>query len=143
MENNSLSWKIGGEAGVGIMTTGLIFSKVCSRAGLHVFDHIEYPSLIRGGHNTYQVRADVEEVFSHAKHVDLLVALNKETIDKYKEELTPGGGIIYDGDKIPLSKENLLIEDVKLYQLWACSTLLRARRLPLSNRQPPSRQPTT
>jgi len=99
------------------MTTGLIFSKVCSRAGLHVFDHIEYPSLIRGGHNTYQVRAEVEEVFSHAKHVDLLVALNKETIDKYKEELAPGGGIIYDGDKIPLSKENLWREDAKLYHV--------------------------
>ena len=117
MENNSLSWKIGGEAGYGIMTTGLIFAKVCSRAGLHVFDHTEYPSLIRGGHNTYQVTAEVEEVFSHVRHVDLLVALNKETIDKHKDELAPGGGIIYDGDKIPLSKEDLGREDVKLYHV--------------------------
>ena len=115
MENNGLSWKIGGEAGYGIMTTGFIFAKVCSRAGLHVFDHTEYPSLIRGGHNTYQVRAEVEEVYSHVKHVDLLVALNKETIDKHKEELAPGGGIIYDRDKIPLSKEDLGRDDVKLY----------------------------
>ena len=117
MENNGLSWKIGGEAGYGIMTTGLIFAKVCSRAGLHVFDHTEYPSLIRGGHNTYQVRTEVEEVFSHVRHVDLLVVLNKETIDKHKEELAPGGGIIYDGDKIPLSKEDLGREDVKLYHV--------------------------
>ena len=115
MKNNILSWKIGGEAGYGIMTTGFIFAKVCSRAGLHVFDHTEYPSLIRGGHNTYHVRAEVEEVFSHVRHVDLLVALNKETIDKHKEELAPGGGIIYDGDKIPLSKEDLGREDVNLY----------------------------
>ncbi|MFQ5758856.1 MAG: 2-oxoacid:acceptor oxidoreductase subunit alpha [Candidatus Bathyarchaeia archaeon] len=115
MKNNNLSWKIGGEAGYGIMTTGLIFAKVCSRAGLHVFDHTEYPSLIRGGHNTYHVRAGVEEVYSHVRHVDLLVALNKETIDKHKEELAPGGGIIYDGDKIPLSKKDLGREDVKLY----------------------------
>jgi len=115
MDDNSLSWKIGGEAGYGIMTTGLIFAKVCSRAGLHVFDYPEYPSLIRGGHNTYQVRAEVEEVFSHVRHVDLLVALNMETIDKHKEELSSGGGIIYDGDKIHLSKEDLGREDVKLY----------------------------
>jgi len=114
MENNSLSWKIGGEAGYGIMTAGFIFAKVCSRAGLHVFDHAEYPSLIRGGHNTYQVRAEVEEVFSHVKHVDLLVALNKETIGRHKEELAPGGGIIYDGGKTPLSEEGLGREDVKL-----------------------------
>jgi 2-oxoglutarate ferredoxin oxidoreductase subunit alpha len=117
MKDNGLSWKIGGEAGYGIITTGFIFAKVCSRAGLHVFDHIEYPSLIRGGHNTYQVRAEVEEVFSHVKHVDLLVALNEETIDKHKEELAPGGGIIYDGDVIPLSKEDLRREDVKLYHI--------------------------
>ena len=117
MKDNGLSWKIGGEAGYGIMTTGLIFAKACSRAGLRVFDHIEYPSLIRGGHNTYQVRAEVEEVFSHVKNVDLLVALNEETIDKHKEELAPGGGIIYDGDVIPLSKEDLGREDVKLYHI--------------------------
>ncbi len=117
MEDNSLSWKIGGEAGYGIMTAGLIFAKVCSRAGLHVFDHPEYPSLIRGGHNTYQVRAEVEEVFSHVRHVDLLVTLNKETIDKHKEELSLGGGIIYDGDKIPLSQEDLGREDIKLYNV--------------------------
>ena len=117
MKDNGLSWKIGGEAGYGIMTTGLIFAKVCSRAGLRVFDHIEYPSLIRGGHNTYQVRAEVEEVFSHVKHLDLLVALNEETIDKHKEELASGGGIIYDGDVIPLSKEDLRREDVKLYHI--------------------------
>ena len=117
MKDNGLSWKIGGEAGYGIMTTGLIFAKVCSRAGLRVFDHIEYPSLIRGGHNTYQVRAEFEEVFSHVKHLDLLVALNEETIAKHKEELAPGGGIIYDGDVIPLSKEDLRREDVKLYHI--------------------------
>jgi len=97
------------------MTTGLIFAKVCSRAGLHVFDHAEYPSLIRGGHNTYQVNAGSEEVFSHVRNVDLLVALNKETIDRHLEELTHGGGIIYDEDKIPLNKEGLRREDIRLY----------------------------
>lgn len=115
MESDNLSWKVGGEAGYGIMTTGLIFAKVCSRAGLHVFDHAEYPSLIRGGHNTYQVKAGLEEVFSHVKNVDLLVALNKETIDRHLEELAPGGGIIYDEDKIPLNKEDLRRKDISLH----------------------------
>ncbi|UCE57628.1 MAG: 2-oxoacid:acceptor oxidoreductase subunit alpha [Candidatus Bathyarchaeota archaeon] len=112
-----LSWKIGGGAGYGIMTTGFIFSKVCSRAGLHVFDHIEYPSLIRGGHNTYQVIAKVEEVFSHLKKVDLLVALNRETIDRHEDELVLGGAILYDGDKISLIEEDLGRKDVKLYNV--------------------------
>jgi len=42
------------------------------------------------------------------------VALNKETIDRHLEELTPGGGIIYDEDKIPLNKEDLRREDIRL-----------------------------
>ena len=31
-------WKIGGPAGFGIMTTGLIFSKYASRTGLYIYD---------------------------------------------------------------------------------------------------------
>ena len=47
-------WVIGGEAGFGIMTTGLTFSKIASRSGYQVLDYVEYPSLIRGGHNAYR-----------------------------------------------------------------------------------------
>ena len=31
---NTLSWKLGGEAGFGIMSAGLIFAKACSCGGL-------------------------------------------------------------------------------------------------------------
>ena len=48
-------WKIGGEAGFGIMTTGLLFSTFAARSGYNVYDYTEYPSLIRGGHNTTDV----------------------------------------------------------------------------------------
>ena len=44
----------------------------------------------------------------------MLVALNKETIDRHLEELAPGGGIIYDEDKIPLNKEDLRREELGL-----------------------------
>ncbi len=117
MEQEGISWKIGGEAGYGIMTTGYIFAKTCSRAGLHVFGHTEYPSLIRGGHNTYQVTAMVSEVFSHVKHVDLLVALNEETIDLHIEELALRGGIIHDEDNTVLSNEKINRDDIRLYSI--------------------------
>ena len=49
---NKFSWKIGGEAGDGILNAGLaMFAKTCLRGGLEVFATAEYPSLIRGGHN--------------------------------------------------------------------------------------------
>lgn len=91
-----LQWVIGGEAGYGIMTTGAMMSKIFTRLGLSVFDYVEYPSLIRGGHNAYYVHVSDEEVFSQKQPVDILVALNRDTIDKHKHELTPTAAVIYD-----------------------------------------------
>lgn len=34
-----------------------------TRLGLSVFDYVEYPSLIRGGHNAYYVRGASEQIF--------------------------------------------------------------------------------
>ncbi|MFQ6055430.1 MAG: 2-oxoacid:acceptor oxidoreductase subunit alpha [Methanosarcinales archaeon] len=117
MEINNLTWKMGGEAGYGIMSAGLIFSKTCSRGGLYVVDTNEYPSLIRGGHNTHQVRVSNKEIYSLEKKVNLLVALNRETIDMHKEELTSGGGIIYDGEKINIETQELRKDDINLYSV--------------------------
>ncbi|MBI2431179.1 MAG: 2-oxoacid:acceptor oxidoreductase subunit alpha [Candidatus Levybacteria bacterium] len=91
-----IAWIIGGEAGYGIMTTGLMMSKIMTRLGLFVFDYVEYPSLIRGGHNAYYVRASDEQIFSQKRPVDILVALNRETIDKHKTELSSNAAILYD-----------------------------------------------
>lgn len=91
-----IQWLIGGEAGYGIMTVGSMMGKVFTRLGLSVFDYTEYPSLIRGGHNAYYVRASDEEIFCQKQSVDILVALNRETIDKHKHELTSSALIVFD-----------------------------------------------
>ncbi len=112
---NRFSWKIGGASGDGVLNAGLMmFAKTCVRGGLYVFATAEYPSLIRGGHNNLDVRIGDREIFSQTKEVDLLVALNKETIDKHKHKLISGSGIIYDADEISLSKNEFSC-DVKLY----------------------------
>lgn len=93
---NDITWKIGGEAGFGIMSTGEMFARACMRAGLNVFTYPEYPSLVRGGHNTVQVTASTEPVHAHRAQVNILVALNKESIELHLAELTPHAAIIYD-----------------------------------------------
>lgn len=98
MTNNKMQWKIGGEAGFGIMTTGLVFSKICTRAGLKVFAYPEYPSLIRGGHNTYQVFVNDTQATSQIKDVHLLVALNKESLGLHTGELVDGSAVVFDPD---------------------------------------------
>jgi 2-oxoglutarate ferredoxin oxidoreductase subunit alpha len=106
---------IGGEAGAGINRSGLLFAKICLRGGLHVFGTIDYQSLIRGGHNFYVARAGAEEVYSQADTINLLLALNKETILLHKDELVSGGGIVYDGEEISLNYGELDLDDLKLY----------------------------
>ncbi|MBI2463419.1 2-oxoacid:acceptor oxidoreductase subunit alpha [Candidatus Peregrinibacteria bacterium] len=123
------SWKIGGEAGFGIKSAGMSFAKCCYRSGYHVFDNTEYPSLIRGGHNTYQVTVSSHPVHSVDEHIDILVALNKETVDKHQHEMTEGSAIIYDGDEFQPDvvffrdkKITLLHVPFKKLSLEACGT---------------------
>ncbi|MFH0952059.1 MAG: 2-oxoacid:acceptor oxidoreductase subunit alpha [Patescibacteria group bacterium] len=104
---NSFTWKIGGRAGEGIKVTGYILSKVFQRLGLNVFGYIEYPSLVRGGHNVYQIRAEAGPAPSHLFHDNLLVALNQESVNLHHQELTPHAGIIYDPAKVKLTDHDL------------------------------------
>ena len=102
ISKNNLNWKIGGEAGFGIKSAGMILAKIFMKAGYEVFDYTEYPSLIRGGHNTFQLTIDIKETNSVNARIDVLVALNQETIDLHHNELVDGGVIIYDQDKITI-----------------------------------------
>ncbi|MBU5689643.1 MAG: 2-oxoacid:acceptor oxidoreductase subunit alpha [Candidatus Aenigmatarchaeota archaeon] len=110
------SWKIGGEAGYGIMTSGLIFGKAFVKGGLFAFDTNEYPSLIRGGHNTYTVRVSDEPIFSHSKKIDILVALTKLAVDKHKDEITENGFIIFDQSVFSINDDEIR-DDIKLLPL--------------------------
>jgi 2-oxoglutarate ferredoxin oxidoreductase subunit alpha len=108
---NQFHFMIGGAAGEGIMVTGLMLAKFASRSGYQVFDFVDYPSLIRGGHNAYYGTIGTEEVFSTHNQVDLLIALNQETISLHQGQLNPQAGIIYDPDKFSQEK----IAGVNLY----------------------------
>lgn len=88
--------KIGGQAGFGIKAAGQSLARCFVAGGLHTFDLTEYPSLIRGGHNVYQVRVSPEPVHSHVLAVDILVALNQETVDLHAGELVEGGALVFD-----------------------------------------------
>ncbi|MCW4034165.1 MAG: 2-oxoacid:acceptor oxidoreductase subunit alpha [Candidatus Bathyarchaeota archaeon] len=114
MITNKLSLLVGGEAGAGISRSGQLFAKACLRGGLNVFGTIDYQSLIRGGHNFYTVRAETQQVYCQDDTVDLIIALNKETILLHKDELAKGGAIIYDADQIKITKQELSRDDINL-----------------------------
>ena len=94
--DDTVSIIIGGEAGQGISRSGVLLGKALMRAGFHCFGEIDYPSLIRGGHNFYKVRASSREVYSPSPHTDLLVALNEETVSIHLDMVNEGGGVVVD-----------------------------------------------
>ncbi|MDD5337225.1 MAG: 2-oxoacid:acceptor oxidoreductase subunit alpha [Candidatus ainarchaeum sp.] len=88
-------WKIGGEAGMGIMASGLTMCKAFTRGGLSAVGYPEYPSLVRGGENTFQIRVG-EDVHAPLKKNHLVVCLNRPTVDFHREQVYENGAIIYD-----------------------------------------------
>ena len=82
--------KISGAAGEGIKVSALIFLKACFKQGLYVHGYTEYPSLIRGGLNTFQVCADTQPVLSPETKFNLEISLNDPSLGKPKNIFAVG-----------------------------------------------------
>jgi 2-oxoglutarate ferredoxin oxidoreductase subunit alpha len=112
-----INFMIGGEAGQGVQSVGFILAKTFASGGYDVFVDQDYESRVRGGHNFYRVRVKDTEVGAIAAAIDVLIALNKESIDLHKAELSPHGVIIYDGDRIKVKGRNITLLAVPLEKL--------------------------
>ncbi len=97
---NRVNCKIGGPAGAGVATMGALFAKCLQRSGLEVVSTNDYPSLIKGGHNTHKIRAAPEPISAIAGKYDLLIALDKLTVELHASEIAQDGAIVYDSDKV-------------------------------------------
>ncbi|HUY82206.1 MAG TPA: 2-oxoacid:acceptor oxidoreductase subunit alpha [Acidobacteriaceae bacterium] len=91
---------IGGAAGQGVATPGDIFAKVFSRRGLHLNAYNAYQSIIRGGHTFLTIRTGPEKISNMGDHLDLLIPLNQDTMDRHLSLLTAGGACLYNSDLI-------------------------------------------
>jgi 2-oxoglutarate ferredoxin oxidoreductase subunit alpha len=111
------SIKIGGEAGQGIQTIGDTLAKVFSRAGYHVFTHQDYESRIRGGHNFFQIRFSDKPVMASRGEIDILVALDRESIEQHEKELSKYGQIIYDSSILKQQHEKSYFLDIPFVNL--------------------------
>jgi len=70
-----LTVKIAAPAGLGIKSGGLLLDKILTAHGLNLKDYTEYPSLVRGGHNSFQVSFSPDPVFAVHFQVDLFFSL--------------------------------------------------------------------
>lgn len=113
MENKSLNWKIAGKAGDGVMLAAKIFAKLCQKHGLKVFNYYEYPSLIKGGHQTGQVFAAADRAHCQRRHLDLLVLFHQQFLNLHLAEIDENSLILlnaksFDASQYPQLKAKVL-----------------------------------
>jgi 2-oxoglutarate ferredoxin oxidoreductase subunit alpha len=91
---------VGGKAGDGVREMGSILASIMNKMGYRIFVYDDYQSLIRGGHNFSIVRCSKNKIFSHMKRVDVIFALDQNTINKHLGKLNGNGFVIYDSTTI-------------------------------------------
>jgi 2-oxoglutarate ferredoxin oxidoreductase subunit alpha len=96
----SFAVSIGGAAGQGVATPGNIFARIFARRGLHLNAYNAYQSIIRGGHTFLTIRTGPDKIASFGDHIDLMIPLNQDTMDRHLHLLGPGAAVVYNGDTI-------------------------------------------
>ncbi len=112
-----ISILFGGPASSGIKFAASVLAKILNEYGYYVFNYRDYPSLIEGGHNFNIVSFDEKPIYSHSNEVDILVAMDKRTLDIHSKNLKKDG-IIVDRNLLGIEK------DANLYLLgYTCKLL--------------------
>lgn len=111
MSLKEVCWQIGGEQGTGLDSSVEVFNTVASRAGYYVYAYKTFASRIKGGHTDFTTRVGVERVQAPAAGVNLLVALDQETINLRAKNVYSGGIVLAEAASNPTLPEGV---DVKL-----------------------------
>ena len=91
---------IGGAAGQGIATPGMILARMFSRRGLYLNAYNAYQSIVRGGHIFLTVRISNDKVYSHGDKLDMLICFNQDTMDRHLRLMVAGGRVAFNSDTI-------------------------------------------
>lgn len=90
--------KLAGPAGFGLKSGGQLISKVIMAHGFNLRDYNEYPSLVRGGHNTYQLTFSSQVLFAPHFNVDLFFSIAPKHWSDHIAEFSQSTLIFIDED---------------------------------------------
>jgi 2-oxoglutarate ferredoxin oxidoreductase subunit alpha len=111
---SQLSWKVGGQQGEGIESTGEVFSIALNRLGYYLYGYRHFSSRIKGGHTNNKIRVSTTQVRTISDDLDILVAFDQETIDVNFNELRNGGIVLADSKFNPSIPDEI---NVSLYSV--------------------------
>ncbi len=95
---------VGGAAGEGSKKAGHLVAKLMSNYGYRTFIHEDYQSLVKGGHNFSYICVSPEKIDAVNEKLDVILALNKDTVDRHEEKLKEEGVLIYNSDTEDLDR---------------------------------------
>lgn len=113
---NEITVGIAGAAGDGLDRTGETLARTAARLGLHLYTYNSYQSLIRGGHTWLRLRLSEDKVDNHGDHLNVVVALNEDSLERHAGEVNRGGAIIFNAAKFKCDP-SLVPEGVSLLPL--------------------------
>jgi 2-oxoglutarate ferredoxin oxidoreductase subunit alpha len=96
MQKNDRTIVVGGEAGQGLVTVGTLLSKILVRSGYRIVVTQDYQSRVRGGHNSFSIRVVEDDDSGPGETIDLLVAMDRASIDIHAPQKTPQTTVIVD-----------------------------------------------
>ena len=104
---NNFVIKFANVNGSGSASANNLFAKSIFRMGIPVSPHNIFPSNIQGLPTWYEVRVNDKGYLGRRDGVDLMVAVNEQTIVRDIEAVLPGGYVLYDSSKSlrPLRKD--------------------------------------
>lgn len=114
---DQLSWKVGGQQGEGVESTGETFAIALNRQGYYVYSFRHFSSRIKGGHSNDKVRVSLNQFRAAADYTDVLLAFDQETIDLNVGEVRPGGIVIADAKFNPTAPDHVRLFSVPLTKL--------------------------
>jgi 2-oxoglutarate ferredoxin oxidoreductase subunit alpha len=109
--------KIGGQAGQGMQSISYTLGKLFARGGYYAFINQDIMSRIRGGHNCSQIRIRDVSVYCPSEKVNVLIALDEETVNLHKNEMVDKGVIIFDKDKVKFDATGMNLFPMPLEKL--------------------------
>lgn len=111
---SQISWKVGGQQGEGIESTGEIFATAMNRQGYYLYGYRHFSSRIKGGHTNNKIRVSSKPVRAISDDLDILIAFDQETIEVNYHEMLEGSIIIADEKAKPQNPEDSKAQLVSL-----------------------------
>jgi 2-oxoglutarate ferredoxin oxidoreductase subunit alpha len=114
---DEISVRITGEAGQGTQTIGDALSHIFKSAGYHLFAYQDFMSRIRGGNNFFEIRVSTKPVHSPRRKPDIIICLDKLSLDISKKELAIDGMLIVDKTKFGMVELEESMYDVAFNEI--------------------------